>query len=241
MMRRLLLLMLRGAGGVRRDGGRRHGQRRRRRERPRRRQRGLEGQAHRGDLRGEPQLRQPVRRLGGRERARATRSAAKTIQIGQMGVPVHVPAAERRNLTVPPLSSPLCDATDHFANAPFTIDDSIPPRPRDVSRSRASFAPNGLLPNGSGPARRLHPRPRAPLLPGAVPARRREAEPLRDRAATRSGSRWATTTPQQLPIYHVPARRRRHPDYAIADNFFQAAFGGSFLNHQWLIAAATPV
>jgi phospholipase C len=31
-----------------------------------------------------------------------------------------------------------------------------------------------------------------------------------------------------------------HPHYAIADNFFQAAFGGSFLNHQWLIAAATP-
>ena len=26
----------------------------------------------------------------------------------------------------------------------------------------------------------------------------------------------------------------------IADDFFQAAFGGSFLNHQWLIAAATP-
>src|SRR5439155_1027206 len=32
-----------------------------------------------------------------------------------------------------------------------------------------------------------------------------------------------------------------HPKYAILDNFFQAAFGGSFLNHQWLIAAATPV
>jgi phospholipase C len=26
----------------------------------------------------------------------------------------------------------------------------------------------------------------------------------------------------------------------IEDNFFQSAFGGSFLNHQWLIAAATP-
>ena len=25
------------------------------------------------------------------------------------------------------------------------------------------------------------------------------------------------------------------------DKFFQAAFGGSFLNHQWLAAAATPV
>ena len=30
------------------------------------------------------------------------------------------------------------------------------------------------------------------------------------------------------------------PHYAIADDFFQAAFGGSFLNHQWLIAASTP-
>ncbi len=43
-----------------------------------------------------------------------------------------------------------------------------------------------------------------------------------------------------LPIYqylHEPG----HPDYAIDDNFFQAAFGGSFLNHQWLIAAASPV
>ena len=26
----------------------------------------------------------------------------------------------------------------------------------------------------------------------------------------------------------------------IADNFFQAAFGGSFLNHQYLIAAQAP-
>jgi acid phosphatase len=44
---------------------------------------------------------------------------------------------------------------------------------------------------------------------------------------------------QNLPIYaylHSPG----HPQYAISDNFFQAAFGGSFLNHQWLIAAATP-
>ena len=39
----------------------------------------------------------------------------------------------------------------------------------------------------------------------------------------------------------VPARARATPSYVIADNFFQAAFGGSFLNHQWLVAAATPV
>ena len=30
-------------------------------------------------------------------------------------------------------------------------------------------------------------------------------------------------------------------DYTLADNFFQGAFGGSFLNHFWLICACTPV
>jgi len=42
-----------------------------------------------------------------------------------------------------------------------------------------------------------------------------------------------------LPIYaylHQPG----HPHYAIADNFFQGAFGGSFLNHQFLICACVP-
>lgn len=29
-------------------------------------------------------------------------------------------------------------------------------------------------------------------------------------------------------------------EYTLADNFFQAAFGGSYLNHQWLICACTP-
>lgn len=29
-------------------------------------------------------------------------------------------------------------------------------------------------------------------------------------------------------------------DYVLADNFFMAAFGGSYLNHQWLVCACTP-
>ena len=45
---------------------------------------------------------------------------------------------------------------------------------------------------------------------------------------------------KQLPIYQY-LHQSGHPHYAIEDNFFQGAFGGSFLNHQWLIAAATPV
>ena len=28
--------------------------------------------------------------------------------------------------------------------------------------------------------------------------------------------------------------------FTLGDNFFHAAFGGSFLNHQWLICACTP-
>ncbi len=43
-----------------------------------------------------------------------------------------------------------------------------------------------------------------------------------------------------LPIYQY-LHAAGAPRYAVADNFFQGAFGGSFLNHQWLIAAAAPV
>ena len=37
-----------------------------------------------------------------------------------------------------------------------------------------------------------------------------------------------------LPLYPLAKQ------YTLCDNFFHSAFGGSFLNHQWLIAAATP-
>ena len=62
--------------------------------------------------------------------------------------------------------------------------------------------------------------------------------------ATRSAANQAgltqglPTTPSQLPGLQVPAQARTRPRSAILDDFFQAAFGGSFLNHQWLIAAA---
>jgi phospholipase C len=38
----------------------------------------------------------------------------------------------------------------------------------------------------------------------------------------------------QLPLYTEAA------NYTLCDHFFHAAFGGSFLNHQWLVAAASP-
>jgi acid phosphatase len=39
----------------------------------------------------------------------------------------------------------------------------------------------------------------------------------------------------KLPLFHYAK------DYVLFDNFFHAAFGGSFLNHFWLICACTPV
>jgi phospholipase C len=43
-----------------------------------------------------------------------------------------------------------------------------------------------------------------------------------------------------LPIYAY-LHDKHAPNYVVADNFFQGAFGGSFLNHQYLIAAKAPV
>ena len=49
--------------------------------------------------------------------------------------------------------------------------------------------------------------------------------------------RYATTS---LPIYRY-LHSKGAPNYVVADRFFQGAFGGSFLNHQYLIAARAPV
>ncbi len=53
------------------------------------------------------------------------------------------------------------------------------------------------------------------------------------------GLTMGTYDTKALPIYDY-LHGKHHPKYAIADRFFQSAFGGSFLNHQWLIAARTP-
>ena len=54
------------------------------------------------------------------------------------------------------------------------------------------------------------------------------------------GLTMGTYDTKQLPIYTVPPRHGA-PNYVIADRFFQGAFGGSFFNHQWLIAGRAPV
>ena len=173
---------------------------------------------------------------------------------------VPVPGPERREPAGELGSEPLvsvdatCDNTtggtfpSHFTNAPFSIDDYIKPDDitcrRRCSRSASRTGSAGRHQPGHRPAcsrrppRRLYARHRAPLQRRAVPAQRRAAEPLRApqrRRRARDGH-----------LRHQSCRSTstctsRATRYAILDNFFQAAFGGSYLNHQWLIAAASPV
>jgi acid phosphatase len=167
---------------------------------------------------------------------------AHTTQVNQAGTPYTCLLQNDVNLTSPPLSATCHDATtatpfdSHFTNDPFQIDDFIPATAKTCP-APGVFAANGV-PDPTG-------------LPGGctrdlVHRYYQEQYQLNDgkqnRYVTGSdavGLTMGTYDTRALPIYkylHAPG----HPDYAIADRFFQGAFGGSFLNHQWLVAAATP-
>src|SRR4051812_6249132 len=151
-----------------------------------------------------------------------------TRQVDQAGAPYACLQQKDVNLATRPCSA--------FPNRPFTIDRFIPATAKTCPRKGQS-APDGVLdPTG---------------LPGGctrdlVHRYYQEQYQLNDgrqnRYVTGSdalGLTMGVYRTKNLPIYeylHQPG----HPRYAIADNFFQAAFGGSFLNHQWLVAAATP-
>ncbi len=177
----------------------------------------------------------------------ANADAAHTFQVDQTGAPYSCLFQLDVNLTVPPLSK-ACDGTtprgvafdSHFLNTWFTIGTFIPPEATTCPKPKDSFAfTNGIL-NGSGVG----------IAGGCtrdlVHKFYQEQYQLNGGAQNRyaTGSDSAGTVmgvydTRSLPIYKY-LHANGHPHYAIADNFFQAAFGGSFLNHQWLIAARTP-
>jgi len=128
--------------------------------------------------------------------------------------------------------------TSHFTNAPFQIDAYIPSSARTCPQPGAPFSAVGY--------------PESPTnLPGGctrdiVHRFYQEQYQLNNGQQNRytAGSDAVGLTQgyydsKALPIYRY-LHQDDHPNYAIADNFFQGAFGGSFLNHQWFIAAATP-
>jgi phospholipase C len=181
---------------------------------------------------------------------RSNASAATTLQIKQNGAVFACLLQNDVNLTSPtPLATTCTDTTgtvppasstpfnSHFVNSPFSIEAYIPKDARTCPQPGV-FAPNGLRP---GPAN----------LPGGC-TRDIVHRFYQEQYQLNNGNQNRYTTgsdavgltqgyydTQALPIYQY-LHEEDHPHYAIADNFFQAAFGGSFLNHQWLIAAATP-
>jgi acid phosphatase len=173
----------------------------------------------------------------------ANADAAHSTQVGQAGVAYNCLKQNDVKLTSPPQPSTCTDTTtgstfqSAFPNEPFAIDDYIFPTDSSCPAPGAPSGPPGVA-KGAG-------------LPGGctedlVHRFYQEQYQLdggkQDRYTTGSDAIGLTQgyyRTQNLPIYKY-LHRPKHPRYAIADNFFQSAFGGSFLNHQWLIAAATP-
>ena len=178
---------------------------------------------------------------------RANAGAAQTLQIKENGTTYNCLLQNDVNLTSPtPLATTCTDTTgtpantalnSAFTNAPFSIEASIP------ASAQTCPPPGGFFLHGSTP--------KQTNLPGGctediVHRFYQEQYQLnngnQNRYTTGSDAVGLTMgyyNTQSLPIYQY-LHQEDHPKYAIADNFFQAAFGGSFLNHQWLIAAASP-
>src|SRR5438477_2285957 len=173
-------------------------------------------------------------------------SAGKS-QVTQAGTPYTCLLQRDVNLTSPPLAASCTDNTtgtsftSAFPNgSPFTIDTYIKPADKTCPPILKAFSfPNGVAkddPQG---------------LPGGctrdiVHRFYQEIYQLdggkQDRYMTGSdagGLVMGVYDTKSLPVYKY-LHESGHPRYAIMDNFFQAAFGGSYLNHQWLIAAASP-
>jgi phospholipase C len=161
---------------------------------------------------------------------------ASATQVAQDGTPYSCLLQDDVNLTVPPLT-PDCSPTSHFANAPFSIDDYIAP---DDTTCPPAGAPvgNGWLKGTGEPGGCTR-----DLVHRFYQEQYQIDGGKQDRYTTGSDAVGLTQghyDTRSLPIYrylHAPGA----PKYVLADHFFQAAFGGSFLNHQWLIAARTPL
>jgi len=177
-----------------------------------------------------------------------------TRQVAQDGTAYGCLLQNDVNLTSPPLPADCADGhtvnnpagsptqtTDgfvsHFSNQTFRVDDFI--RPQDTTcPAPGASAPNGV-PKGSGE-------------PGGctrdlVHRFYQEQYQLNDGAQNRYvtgsdavGLTMGTYRTKRLPVYRY-LHSAGAPKYVVADHFFQAAFGGSFLNHQWLIAARSPL
>jgi phospholipase C len=163
-------------------------------------------------------------------------------QVAQDGTPYTCLLQKDVNLASPPLPS-TCTDTAHgvpasaFRNAPFAIDDYLHPADTTCPPEGAS-APDGVLKGKGEPGGCTR-----DLVHRFYQEQYQIDGGRQDRYTT--GSDAAGLTQGYYDSTALPVYRYLHsagaPNYVIADHFFQAAFGGSFLNHQYLIAARAPI
>jgi acid phosphatase len=172
------------------------------------------------------------------ERVDGLRGARPQKQVAPDGTPLACLPQNDVNLTSPPLPATCtgAPASSAFTNRPFSIDSYIQATDKTCP-APGQFLPNGVL-KGQG-------------LPGGCTkdlVHRYYQEQYQidggrmDRYVAGSdavGLAMGHYDTRGLPIYEY-LHGKHAPDYAIADHFFQGAFGGSFLNHQWLITPNTP-
>jgi phospholipase C len=188
---------------------------------------------HWGEVNGEP--------TAGLDQA----TDASATQVAQDGTPYKCLLQNDVNLTSPsPLPTTCTDnehgiSDSHFGNTPYSIDEYIHPEDRTCP-APGVFAPNGVAKDSQG------------AEPGGctrdlVHRFYQEQYQLdggkQDRYMTGSdavGLTMGNYDTKALPIYKY-LHSKGAPHYVLADRFFQAAFGGSFLNHQFLIAARAPL
>jgi phospholipase C len=188
---------------------------------------------------------------------RADATPSHTTQVSQTGSPYSCVMQNDVNLTSPPLAAlagcspgtvvfPDGTSTSYssrFTNGPFRIDNFIKPVDRTCPPLNNLFAfPNGVDKNNPPPGARA-----GGCTRDLVHKFYQEIYQLnggrQNRYVTGSdavGLSMGFYDTRQLPIYRY-LHGRKAPKYVIADHFFQAAFGGSYLNHQYLVAAQPPL
>jgi acid phosphatase len=185
--------------------------------------------------------------FGGWEGVDGLAGAARSGHVTQLaadGTPLACLPQNDVNLASPPLAV-TCHGTagavtldSAFTNQPFVIDTYIKPDDKTCAVPGV-FAAHGVLKDSPG------------ALPGGCTedlVHRFYQEQYQidggkqDRYVAGSDAVGLTMggyDTKALPIYQY-LHSQGAPSYVIADRFFQGAFGGSFLNHQWLISGAAP-
>jgi acid phosphatase len=176
----------------------------------------------------------------------ADADAAHTTQVDLNGTAYPCLLMSDVNLMSPPLSSD-CSTTPftftngpttqyHFTNGPVPIDDVIPAT-ATTCPNRGQSATFGVR-DGAG----LSGGCTRDLVHRFYQEQYQLNHGQQNRYVTGSdavGLTMGVYDSTKLPIYGY-LHENGAPNYVVMDRFFQAAFGGSFLNHQYLVAAAAP-